>query len=227
VLFACENYDRATGENRYRDAIRKPVKWLIDNRADQLHYRDNLWPACNSIDDWSDSYESMIVLFSHDRSLPGVFDWLDWATHQGGHRRHCPDAPYGPGTGGHFDGSTGRTLCLHMLLCSRGVRAVPSPDGLRLGGMQRAGQLYLSVSCEDDYHGKLFFDRPRNEYPTATIDWARINEVPAWFVVRGEDDYAIRFDGGEPVKIAGKTLINGIEISVGAGQTRRIEVRRR
>jgi hypothetical protein len=227
VLFAFENYDRATGENRYRDAIRKPVNWLAENRADHACYRDDLWPACSSPDDWSDSYESMIVLWNRDRNLPGVFDWLDWATHQGGHRRDCPDAPYGPGNGGHFDGSTGRTLCLHMLLCSRGVRAVPCPDGLQLGSMQRDDRLYLSVSSEDDYRGRLFFDRPRNEYPTATIDWARINEMPAWFVVRPEGDYSVRFDDCEPATIAGQTLINGIDITVGAGRTRRIEVGRR
>jgi hypothetical protein len=227
VLFAFENYDRATGENRYRDAIRKPVKWLVDHRAEHACHRDHLWPACSSLDDWSDSYESMIVLWNRDRQLRGVFDWLDWATHQGGHRRHRPDAPYGPGNGGHFDGSTGRTLCLHMLLCSRGVRAVPCPNGLRLGGTQRDDRLYLSVSSEGNYCGRLVFDRPRNEHPTATIDWARINDMPAWFVVRPEREYSVRFDGGEPTMIAGKKLINGIEISISGGQALRIEVRRR
>jgi hypothetical protein len=224
VLFAFENYDRATGENRYGDAIRKPVNWLIDNQANYECYRDNLWPASSSMDDWSDSYESMIVLWNRDRNVSGVFDWLDWATHQGGHRRHCPDAPYGPGNGGHFDGSTGRTLCLHMMFCSRGVRAVPCPDGLRLGGVQLGDRLFLSISSDDDYRGRLFFDRPRNEYPTATIDWARINEMPAWFVVRSKRNYSVRFDDGEPAAILGRTLINGIEVSVDAGRTLRIEV---
>lgn len=227
VLFAFENYDRATGENRYRDAIRKPTEWLVENRADHERYRDNLWPACNSLDDWSDSYESMIVLFNRDRSVPGVFNWLDWATHQGGHRRHCPDAPYGPGDGGHFDGSTGRTLCLHRQLCARGVRAVPCPDGLRLGGIQRGERLYLSIRSGEDYRGKLLFDSPRNRYPTATVDWARINEMPAWFVVWPEREYRMSLDGSEPETVSGQTLIGGIEISLGAGQTRRMEVGRR
>ena len=114
-----------------------------------------------------------------------------------------------------------------MLLCSRGVRAVPCPDGLRLGGKQRGDRLYLSIRSEDDYRGRLLFDRPRNEYPTATIDWARINEMPAWFVVRPEHDYSVRFDDCDPVPIPGQTLINGIDMTVGAGQTRRIEVGRR
>ena len=30
VLFAYENFDRATGTDRYRKAVQKPIRWLLD-----------------------------------------------------------------------------------------------------------------------------------------------------------------------------------------------------
>jgi hypothetical protein len=95
---------------------------------------------------------------------------------------------------------------------------------------------HADVWREAHVRGKIFGECSRNvrqilhgwnEYPTATIDWARINEMPAWLVVRPERDYSVQFDDGEATTIAGRALNKGIEIAVGAGQTRRIGVWRR
>lgn len=222
VLFAYENYDRATGENRYRTAIEKPMRWLIKNQPDFISLRKTSWPACFCTDDFSDSYESMMVLSQSYPQVDGVFDWLEWMQLLSGIRVYDGDSPFGSGYGGHFDGSTGRTLCLHMMLSSQGVRAIPFKSGLECGAVQEEGRLYLTVSSAKEWSGKLAFDRPRNEHKTATVDWARINSVPQWFTVRPEQSYEISKNGAAFVKISGRELIEGLAVHLDPRQVIRI-----
>jgi hypothetical protein len=223
VLFAYENYDRATGEGRYRQVIEKPMRWLVENRARYAELQKTLWPRSTSSDDWSDSYESMIVLWNRYRDVAGVFDWLDWATHQHVHRRHG-DKPYGPFTGGHFDGSTGRALVMHMMLAAQGVRCLPFIPGLRLGGVLGDRGLHLALESDQPWHGKLIFDGPRCEYPTSHIHWARLNEMPQWFVARPEHEYRVTVDNGPPRAVKGAVLTAGLELACERTATRRILV---
>jgi len=223
VLFSFENADRATGEGRYRAAIEKPLRWLIANRASYPDLKSTLWPRSGSSDDWSDSYESFIVLWNRFRHIGGGFEWLDWATHQHIHRRHA-DRPYGPYTGGHFDGSTARTLCLHMMLCSQGVRCVPFAEGVGLGAVQRDGRLLLTVEAKTGWTGRLCFDGPRTEHKGATLDWARINEMPQWFVVRPDARYSVSTDGGPAAARSGRELLEGLRIEARPAILRRVEV---
>jgi hypothetical protein len=223
VLFAFENYDRATGEKRYTAAVEKPLRWLAEHRDRYEELKDTLWPQSKSSDDWSDSYESMIVLWNRCPQVEGVFDWLDWATLRHVHRR--PVHPrYGPFTGGHFDGSTGRTLCIHAMLCSQGVRARPPADSLRLGAVQSDGELFLTLETDAPWRGALLFDGPRTEHRGGTIDWARINEMPQWFVVRPERKYRVALDGEPPTEATGRRLIDGLAIESQPGSPRRVRV---
>lgn len=226
VLFTYENYDKGTGEGRYTNAIEKPIKWLVENRPDYEILKWTVWPRSSSSDDWSDSYESMIVLWNRDQFINGVFDWLDWSTLRGGfYRTHTKGKEkYGPYTGAHFDGSTGRTLCMHMMLCSQGVRTVPFIEGLRLGGIQKDGKLYLSLESEKEWTGKLCFDSPRTEHKAATINWARINMMPQWFVARPDKKYSISIFGAEPKVVDGQKLIDGIEMNILPRQIKPIEI---
>jgi hypothetical protein len=165
----------------------------------------------------------MIVLWNRAQHIEGGFEWLDWATHQHVHRRHS-EREYGPFTGGHFDGSTGRTLCLHMMLCSGGVRAVPFAEGLRLGAVEKEGELFLMLEADATWRVRLCFDGPRAEHKGATINWARINEMPRWFVVRPERKYTVVLDSGEPAIVAGERLIRGLQVALGPKGLRRIRV---
>ncbi len=211
VLFGHENHDRAAGEPRYRAVIEKPLRWLLENRGDYDKHKETLWPRARSSDDWSDSYESMIVLWSRYPQVGDGFEWLDWATLQHIHRRQ-PAGRFGPYTGGHFDGSTGRTLCIHMMMCSQGVRHVPFQPGVCVGGVRQGDTLLLTVQSDSPYRGKLRFDGPRTEHRGAAIDWARINEMPQWYVVRPEKDYAVTIDEQQPRVLKGRELIEGLAI---------------
>jgi len=165
----------------------------------------------------------MIVLWNQYPDFENVFSWLNWATLKNIHR-NMTEETYGPYTGGHFDGSTGRTLCMHMMLCSQGTRAVPFMEGLRLGGIKDKGSLYLSLESDRKWTGKICFDPPRTEYKTATINWARINQMPQWFVVRPEQKYAVNFLGLKSEVVDGQKLIDGIKLTATPGQTQRILV---
>lgn len=224
VLFAYENYDRGTGEARYRAAIEKPLRWLVANYRNYPSLKNTLWPRSHNSDTWSDSHESMIVLWNRYQHVEGVFDWLDWATLQHKHRRF-PNEKYGPFDGGHLDGSTGRSLCIHMMLCSQGVRNFPFAEGVGVGGVQCRGELLLTVRAEAPWEGRLSFDRPRNEYPTTTIDWARLNEMPQWFVVRPEKAYSVVIEGAEPATMRGTRLIDGLQVHVDRNTELKIRVR--
>jgi hypothetical protein len=223
VLFTYENYDRATGGDRYTGPIEKSMTWLIEHRSDFLQLEDRLWPRAKSSDDWSDSYESMIVLWNRYPRVQGVYEWLDWATHQHVHRKN-EKAQYGPYTGGHFDGSTGRALCMHMMLNSQGVRSLPFVEGLRLGGIQEDGALYLTLESTTPWDGALHFDGPRTVYPIATLDWTRLNEMPQWFVAHPGRTYMVVMDGQPPVMLDGKDLIDGLVLTARPSEIRRIRV---
>ncbi len=219
VLFAYENYDRATGEGRYTAAVERPLRWLIDHREHYPDFKDTLWPRSLSSDDWSDSYESMIVLWNRYREVGDGFAWLDWATRQHVHRSPM-DRKYGPYTGGHFDGSAGRTLAMHMMLCSQGVRAAPFREGLELGGIQENGQLLLTVQAPDEWRGRLFFDGPRTEFPAGSIHWARINEMAQWFIVRPEKRYRVVVNYGPEAVVSGRNLLDGWRVDLSPGASR-------
>ena len=57
----------------YGKAIEKPLLWLTANRPNYSSLKTSLWPHSQCSDDWSDSYESMIVLWNryppHHRRL--------------------------------------------------------------------------------------------------------------------------------------------------------------
>ncbi len=223
VLFGHENYDRATGSDRYRTAIEKPLRWLLKHRPDYSRYSQTLWPRAISADDWSDSHESMIVLWNRYPSTGDGFAWLDWATLQHVHRRET-SGEFGPYTGGHFDGSTGRTLCSHMMMCSQGVRHQPYQLGVGLGAEQRDGELFLTVDSASPYRGTLCFDWSRTEYRKMNIDWARINEMPQWYVVRPEKEYSVTIADKPCRTVPGRQLIDGLPIEVVTGETLKVQV---
>ena len=220
VLFTYENYDRGAAKPRYNEAIEKPLRWLLEHQPLYDSLRADLWPRSKTSDDWSDSYESMIVLWKRYPDAGDAFGWLDWATRQHIHRRQGEEE-YGPYTGGHYDGSTGRTLCIHMMMCSQGVRTVPFEEGLGLGGVQQGETLRLSLESAKPWRGKLCFDPPRGAGPAAAVDWARINEMPQWFVAQPGQTYEVAISDQKRI-VDGQTLIDGIDISVSAGQKHRI-----
>jgi hypothetical protein len=90
--------------------------------------------------------------------------------------------------------------------------------------MEKDGSLYLSIDSDTEWNGKICFDWPRAEHAAAEINWARINEMPQWFVVKPEEEYRVRFPDSESDVMAGQKLIDGIELAVTPGQMQRIMI---
>jgi hypothetical protein len=111
-----------------------------------------------------------------------------------------------------------------MTLCSQGVRTIPFAEGLRLGGIRQGGTLFLAVESERPWKGRLCFDGPRNEHAGAKSDWARVNEVPQWFVVQPKRRYQVVCDSINQIEVQGQQLINGLEMGVRPGKVRKIRV---
>lgn len=84
--------------------------------------------------------------------------------------------------------------------------------------------MHPEISADGLWRGSLYFDGPRNEYPTATVDWARINEMPQWFVVRPEKQYQVVIDANPATAVPGQRLLDGLAIQVTPGHPRRIVV---
>jgi hypothetical protein len=187
------------------------MRWLLKNRPSYAVLQDSQWPRSKASDDWSDSYESMILLWKRYRGVGDAFDWLDWATLQHIHRKRVHPT-YGPYTGGHFDGGVGRCLCMHRMLCSQGVRAEPFAKGVQVGAIQQDGSLYLTALCDESWNGKLIFDGPRTRFPAATLDWARLNEMPQWFVADPDQSYTVRVNDEAAKTETGASLSAGLPV---------------
>jgi hypothetical protein len=80
------------------------------------------------------------------------------------------------------------------------------------------------VKTPRPWKGRLCFDRRGPKYLGATIDWARINEMPQWFAVEPDREYSIAVDGAKPVRRTGRRLVAGLEFEVAENGVRRIVV---
>ena len=56
------------------------------------------------------------------------------------------------------------------------------------------------------------------------MDWARINEMPQWFIVQPGKRYSVAVDGGQPVEVESGDLVTGLPIDLGAKSIQRIRV---
>ena len=107
----------------------------------------------------------------------------------------------------------------HQALCRIGVGDVMPPIELQ----QLGGRRTMLASL----YGRA-----------ATLDWARINEMPAWYVIQPSKEYTIQVGSKEPETRRGEALIHGygwevepgkplmIRVKPGGAEKRRSEPRR-
>ncbi|MEM9282961.1 MAG: hypothetical protein AAGA96_14130 [Verrucomicrobiota bacterium] len=199
------------GTERYREATLKALSNLH-------HYRNHKWEG-NSHDGYADSIESALNLYQRER-VEGVPDWLDseirvmWDMQQ-------PDGIIG---GWHGDGNFARTTIMYCLWKSQGVSAHPWREDLKLGAAYEDGVLLLSLKAEENWSGKLHFDSARHQTSMKLpLDWPRINQFPEWYSVDAETDYVIRdLSKKDDSSVSGTSLLRGLEISVQAGEVKKI-----
>ncbi|MEZ4698876.1 MAG: hypothetical protein R2834_00990 [Rhodothermales bacterium] len=203
------------GTPAYRDATLKAL------RALQPHYADYDWEH-GSADGDADAIESALNLYNREAE-PDAGAWIDrqirrmWAKQQAD----------GIVEGWHGDGNFARTSIMYAFWKTKGVHAEPWRADVRVGGVMREDGLYLSVSADSAWDGRLFFDRPRHrDVLHLPIDWPRINQFPEWYTVDATQRYLV-YDMKSDARtlVDGRQLLEGFPVSLPKDEERALYVR--
>ncbi len=214
-------YDLALGTDRYREAIRRPMRNLLKPRYFQFNWdhgsRDNI----------ADSVEGGLYLL-YRIPVTEAFVWADreiatilvdhanpdrlWDTHK-------------------LEANTVRTVLIHTMLHTRNTVARPWRQGLQLGAAPLGDGICVFVKSAEAYSGRLQFDIPRHRlYMGFDRDWPRMNAVPEWFTVEPDEEHRYEvtdIDAGKSRIFTGKSLAEGLPVDVDAGKPLRLIIRPR
>ena len=205
------------GTKEYRDATIKALSNINDN------YRNYAWEHSSS-DGYADSIESALNLYNRER-VASAAEWIDseikvmW-------KKQKPD---GVIEGWHGDGNFARTTIMYCLWKTQGVSVHPWREDLVFGAVEDDGSLYLSITAEKDWKGKVHFDSPRHKTTMKLpIDWPRINQFPEWFTVAPGKHYVLHISSnGKQQAYSGKQLYEGIGQSLKAGIPVKIRIKKK
>ena len=199
--------------------------YLIDNKEEYRQafldgiqnlnekYRNFAWEG-KSHDGYADALESGINLYNRE-PVPELKDWIDsemkvmWGMQKDN----------GIIGGAHPDGNFERTAIMYALWKTQGVHCLPWREDLKFGSEMKAGKLYISISSENPWNGKLTFDyRRHKEILHLPIDYPRINQFPEWFIAEDQKEYRLvgnKYKSKE--YLTGAELKNGIGLNLTAG----------
>jgi hypothetical protein len=91
--------------------------------------------------------------------------------------------------------------------------------------VREGGRAVLSVAAEADWTGSVRFDHPRHrDHLHLPINYPRLNEWPEWFVVEHDRRYEVSVGGAASFVRLGAELVQGLPLSLRAGETLLIEV---
>lgn len=211
----------------YRQAVRGALSALPQ------HYRHYNWEG-GSADGDADAIESAINL--HNREpMRSTADWIDseirfmWSKQDTSHLEG-DRAWQGSGIieGWHGDGNFARTSLMYSLWKTQGLHVRPWREDVVVGSVEQKGRLYVSITAEQPWTGRLRFDVARHrQYMHLPLDWPRINQFPEWFTVGAEQKYAVRgLAGGNELTYSGEALRRGIPIQLSPGAKQHILVER-
>jgi hypothetical protein len=200
---------------KYRQAFLSMISNL------NLKYRNYPWEG-KSMDGYADALESGINLYNREM-VPQLKEWID-SEMQVMWKIQRPD---GIVEGWHGDGNFARTSIMYALWKTQGTHLQPWRSDLRIGGEMINGKLYLAVSAEKEWQGKLVFDFKRHtENLHLPIDYPRINQFPEWFVTEAEKSYSVFSDNHDfKGKYSGTDLRNGLSISLKPGERLLMEIK--
>ncbi|MGB9623375.1 MAG: hypothetical protein ACPMAQ_00795 [Phycisphaerae bacterium] len=188
----------------YRDAVRKVLSNLNG------HYRDHAWgPPSVLSDELADSIESGINLFNRE-PVPSAAEWIDYSIR----RMFAIQKPDGVIEGWHGDGNFARTAIMYALWKTQGLTIRPWRKDVRFGAVRKDGMLYVSLTADAPWQGKLLFDIPRHKVNLKLpLDYPRINHFPEWFTVDAEAEYKVTIDGKTETHM-GRELAAGLPIEL-------------
>ncbi|WP_321472071.1 hypothetical protein [uncultured Paludibaculum sp.] len=215
VYGAVYDYYQITGETKYRDAVRR----VLSNLG---KYRSWCWEPSGvakdsklgSFDGYADSIESAIYLVNRE-PVAAALEWIDSEMKV----MLAMQRPDGLVEDWYGEGNFNRTVLLHALMKSRGVRAAQWVPGLQVGAAERDGVLALYVSGA----AKVEFDFARHRRVlNFQKNYVRLNEFPEWFTVDENTLYRlVPASGGAEMVRLGSELIAGVDLTAGGWTIRR------
>lgn len=207
-----------TGETRFRDAVEQGLRTVAHTPTYLFNENPPVaWWKANS---YSDAIESALVLMNRVPQA-GLPEQIDIAT------RKMLDVvkPDGMVEEWHGDGNTIRTALMYVMWKTQGTRIEPWDRRVHLGAVREGDQVWLDVTADTDWTGVVRFDYPRHrDHLHLPINYPRLNEWPEWFTVEHDRRYEVRTDGSAPSMRLGAELVQGLPLSLRAGQTIRIDV---
>jgi hypothetical protein len=212
VYGAVYTFFQATGETRYREAVRR----VLGNLP---RYRNHDWED-GSFDGYADSIESALYLAAKE-PVPEAFDWIESETA----RMMGMQLPSGHLENWYGEGNFNRTLMLYALWQSQGCRPDRWLPGLSLGAVREGHRLHLSLGLEggaSSWRGNVRFDYARHRRVlNFDQDYVRLNQFPEWYAVDENTLYSVRRSAasaesaGESQIRLGSELIAGIPLAPG------------
>ncbi len=203
-------------EVNYREAVLKPLTTLKE------HYHQFDWER-GSADGYADAIESGITTY-HYEPVNELADWIDDEIRVMWNMQDTKLENSGIIEGWHGDGNFARTTIMYCLWKSRGVTVQPWREDIKLGAHLVDDTLYISLRADENWKGRLLFDRKRHkEFLNLPLDYPRINQFPEWYPVSGTETFLLSYDIGSQ-EYDGKDLIDGIPLEVKDNREVRIKV---
>jgi dienelactone hydrolase len=203
------------GTEAYREAVRKALRNL------KGRYIGACW-GDTSADGFADSIEGAINLYNREPDGSAA-EWIDSQTRL----MWVIQKPDGIIEGWHGDGNFARTSLMYALWKTQGVTVQPWRKDVRLGAVREGGTLYLSLTADQPWEGRLIFDRPRHrQLMRLPLDYPRINQFPEWFTVVAESNYELRIGPDRTLAATGAEMSDGIPLKLIGTETITVETRK-
>jgi len=202
------------GTEAYRQAVLTALRGVTA-------YVDYAWEG-SSADGHADAIEGALNLYNRE-PIEETARWIDGdnAIHVGAKK------PDGIIEGWHGDGNFARTTLMYCLWKTQGLTIRPWRQDVAFGAMRQGNTLYVVLSAEEPWDGRLLFDTPRHKTVLGLpMDWPRINQFPEWFTVEAEASYIWQPGTGPRAVHKGQAMAEGIHVELAAGQTIRLTVSR-
>ncbi|MCC6588337.1 MAG: hypothetical protein IT168_16715 [Bryobacterales bacterium] len=210
VYGAVYAYYQCTGEEKYRDAVRRVLKNLPK-------YRNWIWEArpgnpdmpLGSFDGYADSIESALYLVNRE-PVPEALDWIDSEMKvMTGMQKPDGHIEYWYG-----EGNYNRTAMIYALMKSEGVRPDAWADGVKVGAVRDGARLLVSVEAPAARMYRFDYARHKRVL-NFDKNYVRLNEIPEWFTVDENTLYRVRKVGGAEMVRLGSELTAGITLDPG------------
>ncbi|MBN1349899.1 hypothetical protein JXJ21_10850 [candidate division KSB1 bacterium] len=198
----------------YKDAIIR----VLSNLDEHYQYLD--WEN-NSADGYADAIESGLNLYNRE-PVQSVSHWIEFQTRIMWDKQQ----PDGVIEGWHGDGNFARTSIMVALWKTRGLTVTPWNEGIFFGAEQQGDSLFVSLSTNESWSGRLKFDIPRHrDYLHLPMDYPRINQFPEWFTTDAKQRYRIHSnDFAQLGEVVGSELIDGLRLRLEPGKQYRIVI---